>query len=133
MVLGVAGLGLFIVKTIFTEDLYTSRYSPAYFITITSKTIKNVSIINAIEKPVFYYSCGDGPKLPANGIIYKSNKPPKDLLTQIENYIKTEDYILEDDVSNNKAIVKRYKKKEIMLTIEIISGEQTVSVTEYYL
>jgi hypothetical protein len=80
-------VGLYTLMLLFTEDLYTQKGTFAYYVTIRSPTIKNFPRIQLTGEEDYYSSCGDGPKLPANGIRYVSSETQQALKQSIEEYL----------------------------------------------
>lgn len=70
-----------------TEDLYTSKGSYSYFVTIRSKMVQKFPRIGYVGQEEFYYSCGDGPKPPMNGISYTSSADSVTIIKKTEEYI----------------------------------------------
>jgi hypothetical protein len=129
LVVVVAGVGLYSLLLLFTEDLYSERGSFAYYVTIRSSTIKNFPMIQFVGEESFYSSCGDGPKLPANGIRYVSNGIPQDLKQSIERYLLGSGFV--------RDVEGQYTTPDgnTLFEVDIIpenSGLQRVVATEYY-
>ena len=90
-------VGLYTLMLLFTEDLYSQRGTFAYYVTIRSPTIKNFPRIQLTAEEDYYSSCGDGPKLPANGIRYVSSQNQQALKQAIEEYLSKGGFTKETD------------------------------------
>lgn len=125
---------LYAVKLLLTEDLYTSRKTFAYYVTIQSSNIKNFPLIGVVGDEVYYSSCGDGPKPPANGIRYNSTEDPQTLRTSIEQYLLDRGFIKEEQSIEGGSYVQPGSKTSLELDIRPENeGLHRVIATEYYI
>ena len=126
-------LGLYTLLLLFTEDLYTQKGTYAYYVTITSPTIKNFPRIQLTEEEDYYSSCGDGPKLPANGIRYTSSEKSEVLKQRIEAYLLERGFQKETDQTGGGEYARPGSR--IFFDLRIVSeagGVQRVVGTESY-
>jgi hypothetical protein len=86
VVLSVCVLWL-VVWPLIAEDYDSKRGTIPYYVTIHSTTIKDLPLIKVVGAEDFYSSSGDGPKLPANGVIYRSSEDPKIPMDSLTNYL----------------------------------------------
>jgi hypothetical protein len=127
------GLGLYTLLLLFTEDLYTQKGTYAYYVTISSPTIKYFPRIQLTEEEDYYSSCGDGPKLPANGIRYGSTQKPDVLKQTIEAYLLKRGFIKETDEMHGGEYAQPGSKVSLHLMImPEANGVHRVVVTESY-
>lgn len=134
ILLGVAlVLGVYALKLMFTEDLYVKRGSFGYFVTIRSSTIKDFPRIKVVGEEDYYSSCGDGPKLPGNGIRYTSNEDLQGLKQSIEQYLISRGFSKEENSQEGGTYVQPDRETSFDLMImPQTDGTQRVVATEYY-
>ena len=126
-------VGLYTLMLVFTEDLYTQRGTFAYYVTIRSPTIKNFPRIQLTSEEDYYSSCGDGPKLPANGIRYTSGENQQALKQAIEEYLFKNGYNKEADAVEGGEYVQAGGKTFFDLRImPEAGGVHRVVATESY-
>lgn len=134
ILLGVAlVLGVYALKLMFTEDLYVKRGSFGYFVTIRSSTIKDFPRIKVVGEEDYYSSCGDGPKLPGNGIRYTSTEDLQGLKQSIEQYLISRGFSKEENSQEGGTYVQPDRETSFDLMImPQTDGTQRVVATEYY-
>lgn len=125
--------GLYIVKLLLTEDLYVSKGTIAYYVTIRSTTIKDFPRLNVIGEENYYSSCGDGPKPPANGIRYTSSEDPLTLQRSIEEYLLKRGFAKTEESSTGGSYLQSSTRTSLELTITPENDAQRVVATEYYI
>jgi hypothetical protein len=124
---------LYAGKLLFTEDLYVTKGSFGYYVTIRSSNIKNFPLIGVVNQEVYYSSCGDGPKPPANGIRYTSKESPQKLKESIERHLFDRGFVKQADSIEGGDYVNPGSKTSVELTIKPEKdGLQRVIATEYY-
>lgn len=127
------GLGLYTLLLLFTEDLYSQKGTFAYYVTIRSPTIKYFPRIQLTGEEDYYSSCGDGPKLPANGIRYNSTEKPEVLKQTIEAYLLKHGFQKESDEINGGEYEQPGSKTYFHLMImPEANGVHRVVATESY-
>ncbi len=77
----------------FDEALYTKKGTLSYYLTINSELIKDVPKPKMVGEPSYYSSCGDGPKPPAQGIIYRSRATQEELLKILDQYATEHEFV----------------------------------------
>ena len=127
------GAGLYILKLLFTEDLYVSKGTIAYYVTIRSTTIKDFPRLKVIGEEDYYSSCGDGPKPPANGIRYTSSEDPLILQRSIEEYLLERGFVKTEASSTGGTYLQSPTKTSLELAINPENDAHRVVATEYYL
>jgi hypothetical protein len=116
------------------EDNYSKKGTIAYYVTIHSTTIKNFPLIKAVGSEDYYSSSGDGPKLPANGIIYLSKEDPKILMDSLTNYLISRGFTKDPGRCGSTQCVFSGNSSSIDLVIEPKgAGTQQVNCTEHFL
>jgi hypothetical protein len=126
-------LGLYTLLLLFTEDLYVQKGTYSYYITIRSSTIKNFPRIQLAAEEDYYSSCGDGPKLPANGIRYLSTENREALKQAIEQYLFRNGFAKEADAKDGGEYTQPGTKTYFdLMVLPDKDGLQRVVATEYY-
>jgi len=77
----------YVAFPLIAEDNFSKRGTIAYYVTIHSSTIKSIPSIKQVGIEEYYSSSGDGPKLPANGVIYFSKEDPKILMETLTTFL----------------------------------------------
>lgn len=124
--------GAYALKLLFTEDLYVKRGSFGYYVTIRSSTIKSFPLLKVVGEEDYYSSCGDGPKLPANGIRYTSSENPQELKHSIEEYLISRGFSKEENSREGGTYVQPDRETSFDLMIMPENGLQRVVATENY-
>jgi hypothetical protein len=135
ILLGVVALvtGAYALKLLFTEDLYVKRSSFGYYVTIRSSTIKDFPLLKVIGEEDYYSSCGDGPKLPGNGIRYTSSEDPEVLKQSIEQYLVSTGFSKQENSKEGGTYLQPDHKTSFDLMIMPRNdGLLRVVATEYY-
>ena len=130
-------LAIFIIRylavPLVAEDNYSKRGSVAYYVTIKSATIKNFPLVKLVEPEEYYSSSGDGPKLPANGVIYLSNEDPNTLMDTAVSYLVGRGFDKDDSQCGNSECTFSKKGSTVELRITPHAGDtQQVKCTEYF-
>jgi hypothetical protein len=125
--------GAYALKLLFTEDLYVKRGSFGYYVTIRSSTIKDFPRLKVVGEEDYYSSCGDGPKLPGNGIRYTSSEDLEVLKQSIERYLVSTGFSKEENSKEGGSYVQPDHKTffDLMIMPEN-DGLLRVVATEYY-
>jgi hypothetical protein len=123
----------FVVSPLIAEDYYSKRGSIAYYVTIHSSTIKSLPLIKQVGNEEYYSSSGDGPKLPANGVIYLSKEDPKILMESINAFLTSRGFTREASQCSNTECNYKAKGSSIELGINPKGADtQQVRCIEYF-
>lgn len=124
-------LSYFILKYSLDEDLYTTRFSLAYFIVIHSRQIKEFPIINNTTEPVFYYSSGDGSSPSSNGISYSFNGDSDIIYEELYDYIINESFTFDSfEATSIDSYV--FRKDNLLFVLYIDTDEKKLTAREFY-
>lgn len=96
LLVGLAWLGLHVLRLGFSESLYPARGSFAFLITITEPVIRDFPAPGAIEAPVYHYGVGDGPKPPDQSVSYRSRLPAAALEAAVREHLRASGYGVEE-------------------------------------
>lgn len=127
-------LFVYVARPLLAEDNYSKRGSIAYYLTIHSSIIKSVPLMKEVGTEDYYSSSGDGPKLPANGVIYLSKEDPKILMESLNSFLISRGFT--KDLSQCSSMRCSYSSKDssVELAIKPMSADtQQVNCTEYFL
>ncbi|MGZ5434983.1 MAG: hypothetical protein ACXWID_02430 [Pyrinomonadaceae bacterium] len=125
--LGVAGVLIvilllcflwFVAWPLIAEDYNSKRGTIAYYVTIRSTTIKDLPLIKVVGSEDFYSSSGDGPKLPANGIVYLSKEDPKIIMDSLTTYLISRGFTKDPVLCGSRQCVFSGHSSSIDLVIE---------------
>lgn len=87
LVLVLVGLAVVIAPIMFSESLYTGRGTLAYWLTIHSDVIEQFPLTGLKGEVTYFYSCGDGGKPPANGLLFQSTSDRQTLIQTVDSYL----------------------------------------------
>lgn len=122
------------VWPLIAEDYNSKRDTIPYYVTIHSTTIKDLPLIKVVGTEDFYSSSGDGPKLPANGVIYRSSEDPKILMDSLTNYLISRGFTKDPGRCDPRQCVFSTESSSIDLNVEPEgAGTHRVSCIEYFL
>lgn len=96
LLVGLAWLGLHVLRLGFSESLYPTRGSFAFFVTITEPVIRDFPSPDAVEAPVYHYGVGDGPKPPDQSVSYRSRQPAVALEAAVLQHLRASGYGAEE-------------------------------------
>jgi hypothetical protein len=131
--MGAIIFGIYTLKLMFTEDLYTNKGTYAYYLTIRSSTIKNFPQLKKVGKEEYYFSCGDGPKRMANGINYLTEEQPEHIAEPLDRYLKSRGFVKDERRSNGESYYYKGTGSTFELDIKPDeTGFHRVIGTEYY-
>jgi hypothetical protein len=97
------GLALYSASLLFSESLYSSRGSLAYWLTISS-AIKSVPEIRPASSARFYASAGDGPKLPESAVSYRSLASAEEVIQAMDRYLTARGYHKRSDGAYERGV-----------------------------
>jgi hypothetical protein len=124
----------FVARPLIAEDNYSKRGTIAYYVTIHSTTIKNLPLIKAVGSEDYYSSSGDGPKLPANGIIYSSRENPQIIMDSLTTYLISRSFTKVPSECGRTQCTFSGNSSSIDLVIEPKGADtQQVNCTEHFL
>ena len=93
LALGLGGWAfLYTLRLWFTESLYSERGSYAFFVTITKPVIRSFPVREPEGEVEYHSGCGDGPKPPEQGVVYRSRLPVAELTAVAERHIRAHGY-----------------------------------------
>jgi len=130
-------LSVFVIRYValplIAEDNYSKRGTIAYYVTIKSATIKNFPLIKLVGTEDYYSSSGDGPKLPANGVIYISKEDSKTLMDAATTYLVGRGFDKDSGRCGNDECNFTQKGSTIELRISPLAGDtRQVKCVEYF-
>ena len=124
----------YVARPLLAEDNYSKRGTIAYYVTIHSSTIKNLPLIKQVGTETYYSSSGDGPKLPANGVVYVSNQDPNILMEALTAFLTSRGFTKDLKQCGSTQCTFSGKSSSIELVIEPKGADtRQVNCTEYFL
>jgi hypothetical protein len=116
----------------FTEDLYFKRWSVAHLL-FTPSFIEHLPKPNIMGEVVYYHSCGDGPKPPAEGLSFETIASKDQILTEFERYLVQNGY--SQDTGPADFLDYQYSKGKTKFNFSVqprASGKNLVVAQESY-
>ena len=123
----------YVAAPLIAEDNYSKRGTIAYYVTIHSATIKRFPLIKQVGTEEYYSSSGDGPKLPANGVIYLSREDPKILMESLTTFLTSRGFSKDLSQCGNMQCTYTAKGSSVDLVMTAKDADtQQVKCIEYF-
>ena len=107
LVVGAGSFAAYALVLGFTEDLYFKRWSVAHVL-FTPSFIENLPKPQIVGDVVYYHSCGDGPKPPAEGLSFETTASKDQILAQFDYYLTRSGY--SKDIGSSDFLDYQYSK-----------------------
>lgn len=115
----------YVSRIVFAESLYTEKGTLAYWMVVRSNIIRGFPKPGLIGEERYYYSCGDGPKPAAEGVLFSTSNNRTQIYGEADRFLKEMGF---SKVSSESEAVRAYWRGDTCVSIESVQEDGALKI-----